>query len=622
MNLLHVDVQALLLATFVLCLTIGAAVGVAARDTRSDELRVWALAVATHGASYLLLMQRGVWPDWASIVVANFLFSASLALMLLALARYWESRPAPWLLRGPPPLAALICALTLDAHETRIALLNALYAAQAVGLLHMTVRDTGRKRGRGHRLMIAGFSVAAFVFTTRAIALLAGAASIPMLTAQSPVQTFSFLLGFVALLLASLGFVFKVMERIERQATEARRLLTTIFDSAEETIAMFRRDGTLLAINRVGAERFDTTPQKMIGMRLADAMAPEIAGPRLAAIQRVADSGQGETLTDTRAGRVYRQTLYPVADDPQRVVAFATDITERLAAENALREKLEETLRLNKKLEEAHSQLLQSEKMASIGQLAAGVAHELNNPIGFVHSNLGTLRGYLTDLFLIADAGDGEKARLLKADRDYDYLKTDIFQLLDESAEGLERVKKIVLDLKDFSRPGETDWQWADLHQGLDSTLNIVWNELKYKCTVRKEYGVLPRVRCLPAQLNQVFMNLLVNAAHAIETKGEIVVATRAPDDKTVQIVVADTGKGIAPEHLKRVFDPFFTTKPVGQGTGLGLSVSWGIIQKHHGRIEVASEPGKGTTFTVTLPVEPPLENETAVPPAPTFETT
>jgi len=622
MNLLHADIQSLLLANVVLCLTIGAATGVAARDTRSDELRVWAFAVATHGASHLLLMQRGLWPDWTTVVVANALFAAALALMRLALDRYRGRRPPPWLLWVPPPAAALIGATLLTEHETRVALLNALYAAQAVVLLHASVRDTDGERGRGHRLLIAGISVACFVFATRAFAILTGAASIPMLTAQSPLQTLSYLLGFVALLLASLGFVFMVMARIERQATEARQLLTTIFDSAEETIAMFRRDGTLLAINRVGAERFDTIPQKMIGMNLAEAMAPEIAGPRLAAIQRVAASGQSETLTDTRAGRVFRQTFYPVAGDTERVAAFATDITEKLAAETALNARLEETLRLNRKLEEAHNQLLQSEKMASIGQLAAGVAHELNNPIGFVHSNLGTLRVYLADLFLIADAGAGERARALKAEKDYDYLRTDIFQLLDESAEGLERVKKIVLDLKDFSRPGETNWQWADLHQGLDSTLNIVWNELKYKCTVTKDYGALPRVRCLPAQLNQVFMNLLVNAAHAIETKGEIRVVTRAPDEKTVQVVVADTGRGIAPEHLKRVFDPFFTTKPVGQGTGLGLSVSWGIIQRHHGRIEVASEPGKGTTFTVTLPVDPQPEEDAAVPPTPTFETT
>jgi PAS domain S-box-containing protein len=300
-----------------------------------------------------------------------------------------------------------------------------------------------------------------------------------------------------------------------------------------------------------------------------------------------------------------------------------TDIDARKRYELELAENLARQKELNNLLETAHEQLLQSEKMAAIGQLAAGVAHELNNPIGFVHSNLGTLKVYLDDIFQIAavcEAAAAEAAQpadfarieAIKAEKDFDYLKTDIFQLLTESVEGLGRVKKIVQDLKDFSRPGESNWQWADLHQGLDSTLNIVWNELKYKCTVKKEYGALPRIRCLPAQLNQVFMNLLVNAAQAIETQGEVVIATSALDADTVLIRISDSGAGIAPEHMSHLFDPFFTTKPVGKGTGLGLAIAYGIVQKHRGRIEVSSEVGRGTTFTIMLPVDPGPEDATA----------
>jgi len=299
------------------------------------------------------------------------------------------------------------------------------------------------------------------------------------------------------------------------------------------------------------------------------------------------------------------------------------DIDARKRNELELSENLRRQQELNSLLETAHNQLLQSEKMAAIGQLAAGIAHELNNPIGFVHSNLGTLKTYLDDIFQIAavcesaaaeaaNPADFARIQAIKAEKDYDYLKTDIFQLLAESAEGLQRVKKIVQDLKDFSRPGECDWQWADLHQGLDSTLNIVWNELKYKCTVNKDYGELPRVRCLPAQLNQVFMNLLVNAAQAIETQGEIVIATSALDADTVLIRISDTGAGISPENIQRIFDPFFTTKPVGKGTGLGLAIAYGIVQKHRGRIEVDSAPGRGTTFTIMLPVDPAPAAEAA----------
>ncbi|MFC5300924.1 ATP-binding protein [Azospira restricta] len=289
----------------------------------------------------------------------------------------------------------------------------------------------------------------------------------------------------------------------------------------------------------------------------------------------------------------------------------------RTAHERALAENLEAQRALNRKLEEAHNLLLQSEKMASIGQLAAGVAHELNNPIGFVHSNLGTLDGYLHDLMAIIDAAErigeppseiaAQRAALakLKADLDFAYLREDIFNLVGESREGLARVKRIVQDLKNFSRVGENEWQWADLHQGIDSTLNIVWNELKYKCTVIKDYGELPPVYCLISQLNQVFMNLLVNASQAIETRGEVVIRTRRVGDDMVSVEVADTGTGISEDNLKRIFDPFFTTKPVGTGTGLGLSLAYSIVERHHGRIEVDSKPGEGTTFRVLLPVAP-----------------
>jgi signal transduction histidine kinase len=276
-------------------------------------------------------------------------------------------------------------------------------------------------------------------------------------------------------------------------------------------------------------------------------------------------------------------------------------------------------------LREAQNQLLQSEKMASIGQLAAGVAHEINNPIGFVNSNLGTLGNYVQDLLHLAEAGAASPAgKALAETIDLDFLRSDIPALLNESKDGLNRVRKIVQDLKDFSRVGEVHWQLADIHQGLDSTLNIVANEIKYKCTVSKEYGKLPPIFCLPSQLNQVFMNLLVNAAQAIETRGEIIIRTELAGNDAVRIKISDTGRGIAPEHLNRLFDPFFTTKPVGKGTGLGLSLAWSIIARHHGQIEVTSTVGQGSTFTITLPIKPPAESAdeastNAVPPAPTF---
>ena len=291
-----------------------------------------------------------------------------------------------------------------------------------------------------------------------------------------------------------------------------------------------------------------------------------------------------------------------------------TDISERKKQQLLIAENLAQQRVLNKRLEEANNQLLQSEKMASIGQLAAGIAHELNNPIGFVHSNLGTLDGYVRDLMAIIDAyaeHGGEdcphlkEMQLLREERDFDFVREDIFKLLAESKDGLSRVRKIVQDLRTFSRVGEQEWQEADLHEGLDSTLNIVWNELKYKCEVIKDYGDLPPVYCLISQLNQVFMNLLVNAGHAIAVKGTITIRTRQLDEARVSVEISDTGCGIAPENVNRIFEPFFTTKPVGKGTGLGLSLAYGIIQRHQGSITVTSEPGRGSTFRVILPIRP-----------------
>ena len=265
---------------------------------------------------------------------------------------------------------------------------------------------------------------------------------------------------------------------------------------------------------------------------------------------------------------------------------------------------------------QSQQQLLQNEKLASIGQLAAGVAHEINNPIGYVFSNIGTLQNYIDDLLTLIDASVKAESEIASAATraelaglrkriDLDYLKSDVLDLMRESREGIERVRKIVQDLKDFSHVDATaDWQWVDLRRGLESTLNIVNNEIKYKADVIKEFGELPQIQCMPSQLNQVFMNLFVNAAHAMpdNVRGTITVRTGQRDHE-VWIEVSDTGSGMPPEVMQRIFEPFFTTKPIGKGTGLGLSLSFGIVKKHNGRIEVSSTPGAGTTFRVILPI-------------------
>jgi two-component system NtrC family sensor kinase len=288
------------------------------------------------------------------------------------------------------------------------------------------------------------------------------------------------------------------------------------------------------------------------------------------------------------------------------------EIEERRRGQLELEKEKEAQRHLINELEDAHVKLLQSEKLASIGQLAAGVAHEINNPIGFVDSNLGTLKVWVHSLLrFIAmlestlDSPDPQaRAKIDRArqEADIDYLREDISALIDESIEGTTRVRRIVQDLRDFSRAGREEWVIVDLHVGLEATLNVVRNEVKYKAEIVRDYGELPMVECMPSQINQVLMNLLVNAAQAIPEHGTITIRTRCGHEG-VSIAITDTGMGMSSDVKAKVFDPFYTTKPVGQGTGLGLSVSYGIVEKHRGRIAVESRPGEGACFTVWLPL-------------------
>jgi signal transduction histidine kinase len=260
--------------------------------------------------------------------------------------------------------------------------------------------------------------------------------------------------------------------------------------------------------------------------------------------------------------------------------------------------------------------------MASIGQLAAGVAHEINNPIGFVGSNLATLNDYLKDFNKLLDQYNLIKNELknfgitnlpdniknlfdsiekFENDIDIEYLKEDIPELLKDCAEGTERVRKIVGDLKNFAHPGNEKIKLMDINKGIESTLNVVNNEIKYKAKVIKDFGDIPMVEGFSQQINQVFMNILVNAAQAIEKTGEIHIKTEL-EGKGVKISISDTGSGIDEKNISKIFDPFFTTKPVGKGTGLGMNIAYNIIKKHKGSIDIKSKPGSGTTFIIRLP--------------------
>jgi signal transduction histidine kinase len=283
-------------------------------------------------------------------------------------------------------------------------------------------------------------------------------------------------------------------------------------------------------------------------------------------------------------------------------------------AHSQLEEEHKAQAELIRKLEEAQNQLLQAEKMASIGQLAAGVAHEINNPIGFVSSNLETLQHYCQTLIQALDFAGQLLAKHPAAEltanyqqynteHNLDFLLRDMPELIAESLEGTGRVMSIVKSLREFSHVDSSQWKETNLIDGMESTLRIINNELKYKATIHKDYQEqMPLVYCQSMQINQVFMNLLLNAVQAMEQPGDIYIRINTAGD-FARISIRDTGSGIAPQHMTKVFEPFFTTKPVGAGTGLGLSLSYSIIQKHQGKLSVNSPAGQGAEFVIQLPL-------------------
>ena len=439
--------------------------------------------------------------------------------------------------------------------------------------------------------------------------------------------------------------------------TKSRNRLRAVFDALNEEIISVDSDFKIISMNKtfllnegISYSDFGNTPSfqgKIDSLKLFK------DGKVMVHAEKVFETGLAqhsiETDLDKRGQNTYREIrCLPLTDENGttfQVIIVSKDITEEKSQSDEieslnsqLREALHQINSKNEKLEQTLSslkhtqaQVLQSEKMSSIGQLAAGIAHEINNPTGYVSSNLKTLSVYHDDIQKIliqykdlvetlqktcneneySERITGRVEQVINEynQLDMDYIIQDASELIEESKEGIERIKKIVIDLKDFAHPGVEEMHLTDINRNINSTLNIVWNEIKYKAHVKKDYGDLPPVRCFPQQLNQVFMNILVNAAQAVKESGEINISTRT-ENGNVKIKISDDGEGIPKENIPKIFDPFFTTKEVGKGSGLGMNVAYNIVKKHNGTIDVDSEVGKGSTFTIRIPIDQMIAND------------
>lgn len=315
-----------------------------------------------------------------------------------------------------------------------------------------------------------------------------------------------------------------------------------------------------------------------------------------------------------------------MSDQEAYKLAYERERLARIKAETLLNEKTRDLYNNNQALQttieelrSAQLQLIHSEKMASVGQLAAGVAHEINNPVAFSLSNISTLQDYVASLISLDEWWCARLAKplepalvaeyqQLRTRHDIDYISADIKTLLVDTTNGLHRALDIVANLKRVSHRGTVEMEDSNIQQVIEDAIKVVWNQLKYSMEIKRDFSPTPLVTCNKSEMHQVLINMFINAAYACETNGVLSIKTELSNSmgkQWVKISVSDNGKGMSTEVLNKIFDPFFTTKPIGVGTGLGLPISFAIIEKHGGKIEVLSEEGKGSDFLIYLPVQP-----------------
>ncbi|MBI4667117.1 MAG: PAS domain S-box protein [Nitrospinae bacterium] len=388
--------------------------------------------------------------------------------------------------------------------------------------------------------------------------------------------------------------------QIESALKESEDRFSGVFEISSIGMALVSLEGRWLKVNRSLCEIVGYSGEEMLTKTFQDLTRPNDLDGKMKLVEKLVSGEIPYFHTENRYlhkdGHVVWVFLsvFLVRDSkgaPLYLVSQIQDITGRKKAEEIL---------------------LESEKLAAIGQLSAGVAHEINNPVSYVYSNTAMLQKYVSALLSLIEVYEktenlwtvriAEEITDFKKKIKFNHLKTDIYNLLVESRQGLAKVTSIVQALRDYTRGTPNELEYFDLRGGIDSALTLAHSEIASKARVEKEYCDIPAVQCVPAQVNQVFMNVLMNAAQSIAGNGVIYVKT-FPHEDGVTVEVADTGCGVAPEAIKHLFDPFFTTRPVGKGAGLGLYVSYNIVKKHRGSITVESEVGKGTTVRIWLPV-------------------
>jgi len=432
----------------------------------------------------------------------------------------------------------------------------------------------------------------------------------------------------------------KKIEEAIREHTEKRRI---ILEDIEEAYYEADINGKFVFVNNAMCRILGYTREELIGQKYWHLLDEPTLKTLYAAVDRSYKTNEPIRVLDMEAIRkdgtklITETSVSIIIDTEGTFIGFrgiSRNVTRRRQMEETLKKNQEELIRKNEeidtnrkniqitleRLEKAYEEqkssqlkILQQEKMASIGQLAAGVAHELNNPMSFISSNLGTLNKYVNRLLdfisvqseeikSLENAAAVRKVNKKRKELKLDDIIGDIHVMIKESLDGAERVKKIVYELNCFSRMDEEEYKSADINECIESAITIVRNELKYRSTLEKDYGKLPRIKCYPRQINQIFVNLLINAVQSIAEQGTIRIKTWH-EDGSAWMEVSDTGSGIQQENLVKIFEPFFTTKDAGEGTGLGLSITYEIVQRHKGEITVKSELGKGTTFTIRIPV-------------------